>query len=251
MNWFPISAEKVISPAFVGEYKETLAVFYSEVVRFNANLFILDKIASFPFSLFGDGDGDIFFYFHMLNGLETSVLIVHRLLKDNEPRAYSLRRFKNEIVKNLLPDHRQDFMDHLAKLNMDGAVEELLSKADNIRNNQIAHLSQATVMREAKIGRLNLDELRSIGDNLNRFFECLCFNTEHMFVPIPYSPNVTHPVGRTQPDIVRLLDCVAKNSYLLNMPERNPQLWQLHKSQKPKEVQIVNEYRKRNGMSEA
>jgi hypothetical protein len=252
VNWFPVSVEKVIKPGFLTQYKQTLDVFYSDVVRFNTNLFIMDKIASFPFSLFGDGNGDIFFYFHMLNGLETAVLIVHRLLRDNESRAYGLRRFKNEIVKNLMPEHRRQYLDHLERSKIDNTVQELLTKADTIRNNQIAHLSQVAVMRTAKFGRIGLDELHSITDNLNRVFESLCFNTEHIFLPMPYEPNVKHPQGTdSRPDIVRLLDSVAKNSYLLNMPERNPQLWQLHKSQKPGEIEIVNEYRRRNGLMEA
>lgn len=249
MDWFPISAEKVLKPDYVGRYNQTLAAFYSDVVRFNTNLFILDKIASFPFSLFGDGDGDIFFYFHVLNGLEIAVLIVHKLLRDNEPRAYNLLRFKNEIAKNVQEEHRSAYKAHLARAKIDDEVKGLLLKADNIRNNQIAHLSQAALIKKAKFGRLNLKDLHSIEQGLNKTFDSLCFNTEHMFLPIPYSPNVKHPNGTdSRPDIVRLLDSVAKNSYLLNMPERNPQLWQLHKSQKPGDIQIVNEYRRRNGL---
>ncbi len=250
MDCFPLPAEQVLENNYLQQYQMAQTAFFSEMVQLNTTVFILDKVINFPFWLFGDGNGNVFFYMTILNGMEVVITITHRLLLDNESKAYSLPKFKNDIATHVKEQFAMEYRTHLRKARIEKKQRELLQKADRIRNNQIAHLNQSSLLDRTQIEWLHITEIDSIRDSLNGIYNCLCFNLENLFVPLSYAPNVVHPVGSdSRPDIVRMLDSIACNSSVLLMPESNPQLWEVRQQNyPPREREIINEYRIKCGL---
>ena len=84
-------------------------------------------------------------------------------------------------------------------------------------------------------------------DELNRLFDSLGFDISFMMLPIQYHPDVQHPTG-TDPrsDIEIILDKVAQESPVLNMPEKNPRAWGNWKKQFSEEdMEAINTFRKK------
>jgi hypothetical protein len=71
-------------------------------------------------------------------------------------------------------------------------------------------------------------------------------------LPIGYYPEVMRPVDfDSRSDIEELLDNVAEDSPVLNMPERDPDYWSLvSKGYSEQEVETLNRYRVKFGLPE-
>lgn len=81
----------------------------------------------------------------------------------------------------------------------------------------------------------------------------MCFGEGFLFLPIGYEPTAIPPEGvDKRSDIEYILDLIAKDSYLLNMPENNWQGWEIYKQKTltKEEIYIINKYRKKFGMCE-
>jgi hypothetical protein len=247
---FPMAERDVLLDGFLPEYNRRLDLFYSEMVRFNVNVFIADAIVAFPFDLFGDGEGDLFFYAAATNSIEIALLLVYKLLRDNDLKSYSLVRFRNDIAVNVKDRAKLEYRKHLKENNVNPSTAKLLKKADSVRNNFIAHSSITANVNRSKINLLNLKDIHLIQAELNGMFRSLGFQKDFMFLPIPYEPTVIHPKGSdSRPDIVRVLDSKARESYILSMPEKHPEVWKFKRQHlKRNDVERLNEYRTRFGL---
>jgi hypothetical protein len=206
----------------LSEYESKRAVFYNELVNLNTNIYIAEKIFDFPFDVF-IGNWPTFFRLVIDNFLNISVLIVTRLATDTDPDFYTLVQFKNRV--------------------------DLLEKARNLRHGRIAHLKEDF---DAESTIRSLSELQTLRDRLNSLYDTLSFNVGSLFVPLEYYEDAWHPRGdKDQSDIEKLLDCVARDSYVLNMPEQNPEMWRFARQElAEKEIDTINDYRKKFGLSE-
>ena len=66
-----------------------------------------------------------------------------------------------------------------------------------------------------------------------------------MMLPLQYDPGVRHPIGtKHTTDLEDILDSIARNSFLLNMPEEHPDRWGHHRKRLgKKELDLLNKYR--------
>lgn len=69
-------------------------------------------------------------------------------------------------------------------------------------------------------------------------------------VPLSYSEKVIHPKDSDpRPDIDKILDSIARDSQILNMPEKDKYWLKYGKSGMcERDINILNEYRKKFGM---
>jgi hypothetical protein len=104
-----------------------------------------------------------------------------------------------------------------------------------------------------KLSRPNISELRELRDALNTLLDALSFNVGHMMLPIPYHPNVSHPVGSNhKTDIEEILDCIARDSHMLNMSEKKPERWRYRRAHLIEDkLKILNQYRRKFNLPEA
>jgi hypothetical protein len=252
MSCYPLPVETVLLPAFIPQYGALTASIFSEIVQLNTTLYIVNKIVEFPFHLFGGSAENVFFYMNVLNGTEIAIGIAYKLLIDTDRRSYGLLRLKNEILRNVRPEHLDDYREHLRNARIEAAVQRLLPAVEALRSNQVAHLSESLARGNLTIERPNVQELDTIRLELNRIYSCLSFNQTSLFVPLSYAETVIHPPGTdSRPDIVKLLDGMAMGSSLLTMPEREPDAWPYVRGRlSDYEVRKFNEYRRRCGFSE-
>lgn len=252
-NFLRLSAKDVITPEYLKDYEDGMGFFYSELVTLNTNIFIINKIREFPFDLFCVPDDKIFFSMVANNFFEYSVIIISRLIKDSSSNSFTIRKFKNRIIKDYIkPEYREAFKDRIKNSKFEHAMNDILDRIQDLRNKRIAHTIEDYVKDTKNIGRINFKELEKLRDSINSFFDSLSFNIKHMMVPVPYSEEVIHPKGSdSRSDIEKILDSIAKESAFLNAPEANskwPGVWkEIRKRMSERELEIFNKYREKLG----
>lgn len=243
--------EEALKPDALSEYKKGFGFIYGELVELNTIIYLAEKIVGFPWDLLGRKD-EIFFGVTMRSFHDSSILVVTRLLTDQGTDPFTLPRFKNRVRDWLLPRFQAQFDDHMRNARFDKTIETILEKAKELRNHRIAHTAGEFVAGSLKLYRPSLAELNKVKEALQTLFDVLSFDVECGMLPLEYAPYVIH--GGSSPhttDIDDLLDSVARKSHCLNMAETNPVRWHHARGRlKPEELAVLNEYRRRFGMSE-
>jgi hypothetical protein len=249
MKFSHIDYKSVLIEDSLREYEHQVDFFYiDQLVPLNSNIFIMGKILQFPFSLFTDPEDRIFFSLVLRNFFQAGLLTITRLATDEGKDVNTLLHFKNWVYMNIKPEYQEQYRAHLKKTRFDKEIQSLFEKARTLRDSEIAHIK-----RDFQIGeqdRLNFEELKRLCDSLNSVLEILSFNVGHMMVHLPYSSEVIHPMGTdNRSDIEKILDSIAKESIILNMPETGPEHWPIYrKTRSAEELEQINKYRGKFGL---
>jgi len=252
MDIHDLKPEDVIIKDHLEYYEKGMDFFYQELISLNVNLFILEKIFDFPFYLFTNYGESIFFRIVLQNFFHSSLLIITRITTDQGTGTFTLPRFKNNIRQHSKSKYKNDVDNALRQVKFDKKTRDMLGKAKKIRTQKVAHVLEEIVFGEKPEEKVYFNELQSIRDQLNLLLDTLSINTEHMMLPIPYSPDVTHPKDRdNRTDIEKILDSIALSSTILNMPEKEPRAWSYKlKTITENELNLINNYRSKFGLSE-
>ena len=247
-----LSPKDIIEESWLVSYEQNVEAIWWQLVRLNSTIFVLEKILSFPFDLFHPLPATKHFWNLVENALfETCILIIWRVGVDTVyTEGLTLQQFKNQVFQHLKTDeYRIPLKKALKKDNVQSSVSDLEKKIRELRNNYIAHYNLQRVTNptaEQIRQRIFLpSELKQYQNTLNGYFDLLCFGHKRAVLPLEYHPDVTHPLGfDSQSDIERLLDNVARESALLNLPEKNPAYWFIYRQNlSEKSLKILNEYR--------
>lgn len=240
--------EDILLEAALGDYNRGMNFFHLHLVELHTNIFHMEKILAFPLAFFA-GPDMIFFRQVIVNFYEASVLLITRMATDQDGDLYTLLRFRNSLVRQTKPSYQKALQQRLAVGRFDLRTRDLLQKAADLRNKRIAHITQdfAREFSEQAFEKdgLSLIELKVLRDELNKLFMLLAFNRHYKMLPDSYDESTS--------DIDRILDGIAKNSRLLNMPEQQPDSWvEYRRSILPQEkIDLINRYRKKLGLPEA
>ncbi len=239
----------VLEKGSIDEYQKTIDFFWDELTKLNTNIFIIKKIFEFPFDLFCSPQNRIFFSRVVWNLYENSVLIITKLATDAGGDLHTLRQFKNWVFKQIKSEYKSDFRQKLREVKFDSRTNNIFSKAKDLRDNVFAHFNRDKL---EQMPNLSLSELEELKDKLNSLFDALLFNAEYEMLPPSYSDNVILPKEVAyQTDIEDILDLIAKNSELLNMPGRDPEVRKYHKENYDEEaIEKINKYRKKFSLPE-
>lgn len=253
MNISNLNAKDVLEETGLNEYEAGMGFFYSELVELNTIIYLAEQIVQFPFDLFTAPDDTIFFSIVMGSFHDSSILIITRLATDQAGDLFTLPRFKNRVRELIRPEFRASFDTRLRDERFDKEVKSLFDKAKELRRHRIAHTTQEFISGNVKLSRPNISELRGLRDALNSLLDALSFSMEYMMLPIPYHPEVTHPAGGDhKTDIEKILDCIARDSLILNMPEKHPERWSRRRAHLGEEkINKINLFRRRFGLPEA
>jgi hypothetical protein len=218
-----LNAEIVLEEEGLSEYKAGMEFFYSELVELNTILYLAEQVIDFPFELFAHPDKTIFFDVVMRSFHDSAILLITRLATDQKGDLYTLTCFKNRVRELVKPEFKDSFDERLREVRFDREVNLLLEKAEELRRNRIAHTTKNLMSGSIEVSRPTVSELKVLRDALNSLIDAISFNAGHVMLPIPYAPDVLYSSGNDEStDIEDLLDCIARNSHLLNMPERYP-----------------------------
>ena len=250
----PLKQEEVINKDHLEDYKNGMNFFFSELVRLNINIYIINKIREFPSSLFCVPHDRIFLSMALNNFFEYSVVIITRIISDEGEGKFTLRRFKNRIIKDYIKsEYRIALQDRMKSIKIDdNTIKYTLEKLKTLRDKRIAHTIEEFI-QNTEIELIEFKELETLINYLNRVFKLLSFNVDYLMLPIPYSDKVIHPKDvDSRSDIERILDSIAKESGYLMMPEELGKwegLWEKRKEMiSEEEISILNKYRKKFGL---
>lgn len=245
-----LNKDVVLEKGSIDEYQKALYFFWDELTKLNINIFIIKKIFEFPFDIFCSPQNTIFFSSVVWNFYENSVLIITKLATDEGTDLHTLLQFKNWVREQIKEEYKSDFCQKLREVKFDLETKKIFKKAKDLRNYVFAHFNRNKL---EQILNLNLSELEKLKDKINSFFDVLTINCEYDMFPPSYSENAILPNGvNHRTDIEVILDYVAKNSVLLNMPERFPEEWKCDKENYDEEaIKTINKYRKKFNLPEA
>ncbi len=201
--------------------------------------------------MFGDTDGDIFFNAVANTFLEMCLISAFKLSNDTSTDAYTMKKFKKEISKNIEKNYLIQFYSHLKEIDFNKKLNVIDEKVRNLRNKALAHVDESYVKNQLNLQGISWTDFDIIENTLINAFNGLSFNSEWELLPISYDSRVQHPKDiDSRPDIVKILDCVAKESSFLNLPEDNPIAWKIEIEGISKEdLEIFNYYRRKNNLS--
>lgn len=242
-----------VDDTFASEYEQGREFFFSFLVELNVNVYIIELILQFPIMLFSDGEVEksIFLAQVVDNFLQQSILIITKLVGDQgrgeKKQVYTLRQFRNKVVKHAKAEYKEHLLQQLANSDFETKTSALVEKAARLRDWYIAHFTpgffQESFAKTIQVDRLRFSEIKVLCDELNKLFEALTFGAGCDTLPRSYKNDTS--------DIQRVLDSIARNSDILNMPEDRPSMW-LYKHQMLTEDEIsqLNHYRKKFDLPE-
>lgn len=231
------------------EYEHNKAFFFRVLAELNVNIFIAERILSLPYKeLFSEGP-----FYHIFlgqvvdNALEMSILSITRLATDNGSDAHTLTGFKNRLFTLTRPEYQKAIREQLAAARFDAQTKALLEKAKEVRNQSLAHylddFFEASFNPTKELVRLSLSEIQKLRDVLNALLHSLTINTEQQWLPNEYVNG--------KPDIDAILELLIPTSYLLKMPQDDPERWKNRSTKlSTDQMTLLNSYRRRFGLKE-
>ena len=231
--------EEIIRKEFLGGYEERCNLVWKQMVLINSSLTVLEKFSNFQ-DCFLDPSGENVFEIIKISLRESILLGIWKLLCDADPESFTLRRFKNQIRRQIKDKYSHELDEELRRIGFDKSLKDIERKVRYIRKNFIAHLDTAANLNIPVEGnfKISSDEIRSACNQLNRLFRLLCFGGERAVLP-PYF------------EIEDFLDLVVKNSPFFRMPEDQEKFWpDFRERLSPDKLKILNFYRKKFGLRE-
>lgn len=245
---------QLIQTSYLKTYEQDIEYLWGSLVELNTNMFILEKVLKFPFHLF-NLEYTLFWKILKTNLYEICTLLTAKLATDRDYRVLTLQKFKDNVRKHFAKDEHRDLLDQELKyIGLEKVISGFRNRIDTLRNRKIAHhdkdwLQNQTVPMLNEIA-LNFSELQSICLKINQYFYLLCFSVKYSVEYVEYSTKIQHPSGTdTRSDIEVILDGLAFNSPLLNMPEQQKEFWPHQRETLSKDdIRILNEYRNKFGL---
>lgn len=246
-----LKAEAILMEDAVPEYERRMDFFYlDQLVPLNASIYIMERILQFPLGLFTEPGQSVFLPMVVRNFSQVVLLTITRLATDRGGDLFTLLQFKNWVYGKVKPECRTEFGQYLRRTRFDQETKALFRKARRARDSQIAHIKRDITISEE--GIIAFEELKTLRDSLNSILGILSFSVGRMMLPIPYSPEVIHPKGTdSRSDIERILDGIARDSVILNLPESQPQHWSVYRENlSGQELRVLNGFRARFNLPE-
>lgn len=250
-----INLEEIFEPSDLKEYKLQVSAIANELSVLNANLHILGKILSFRFDLFTTVDG-LFWDFVEKALIESIILGIWKITIDPDRKVITLSKFQSYMVKNIKDNHKASLFKSLKTLNYKVNIDDIDAVIKEIRHNYVAHFNFKKNTRPTKEDienrKIDWQELVKVTKSIVCLFNVLSFNQFSAYF-FQYHPGVTDAYGsKHQNDIEDLLDSIAFNSELVNMPERQSTYWEAagHSAVSIEDRKLINFYRSKMKLKE-
>jgi hypothetical protein len=230
----------VLDPDWLPSYQEQITQLYLQACHLTNNLFLLERIVTFPFHLF-PSKHRTFWQLVSMSLFESSLLCAWRIAIDNKGDFLTIRRFKNDVLKHIKCDAiKKEVQKRLKTLNFEKKLKKIQACITDYRHYRVAHYGP-----QQDIALPHVIVVAEACDAVIELIRFLGFEENYEFLVLEYNPAVKHPAGtETRPDIERLLDDCALSSRLMSMPEKAPVRWDHRRSRMtPKDIQLFNEYR--------
>jgi len=251
MNLVP---DKVFEKEWMDTYKKRISVLHLEMSEIRMMFFLYEQIVKFPFHLFGIYKGP----FWTLTRKSMFVAIVvglWRLLYDDDPNSLTVSKMRNEVMQGVRDDEaKQEIAKILRRANVKERLVSIKNEIQRMRHEDFAHLDVTNVDNPSnqESPSVTLSEISNLLDTAEEVINAIGLDTEYIFLPMEYHPDVRHPKGvNTRPDIEKMLDDMVQSCPDFHLPETDPDKFKFYwKHRNPKERKIFNEYRKKFSLPE-
>lgn len=250
-------AKDLLKTDWLPTYNTQLDLLWYQAVQLNSNLYLLERIATFPFDMFAVWD-QLCWSLIARSLYESCIMSIWRIVADTGSDILGLRQFKNEVLRQATDGRARDHIRRrLEAASFEKRVTKIQAAVKELRHNWLGHLMRDSVSREHASGRgmpiVPVGTLETVRDAVNEIITALSFDSGRAFTYPEYSSNVIYPTtGDSRPDIERVLDLVARSSPVLSMPEDMPDVWQHSRNAlSEKELEQYNIYRKKFGLPPA
>lgn len=246
----------LLNEAAVTEYEQSMAFFYHHLVELNVNIYLVEQILRFPLKLIQLEEApeqNIFLSHFVDNAMYMSVLGITRLVADDRPDVFTITAFQQRLLKLVKPEYEAAYKECLRDNRFsDPQIRNIRDRAKEFRNTRVAHFGrdffQGAYNSTIKRTQLFFPEVKALSEKLNQCFSNLGFGREYIMLPTCYWNNKS---AGHRSDIERILNSLAKDSHILNLPENSPNRWRVVRSTLTEsELSQLNHYRKKFGMLE-
>jgi hypothetical protein len=251
--------EDILTPSWHEEYESRISKLWWEFVTLNSQIYVMEELQKFPFDLlFPPPPPNHFWTLIERSLLESSLMIIWRVVVDQGAKLLTINNLKDDILKNLRSKNFVDgFTEILKSKNYDERLQSFKKQVEKIRNNYLAHLNREKLLnpndQDIKDRGIKLNTLREFRDTLNDFLSILCFGHGRAVLPLEYDPNIIPSKGMNRTtDVQEILVNMACRSSILLFPENNPFGWKAYKEKLSQEnLDIINSWRKKCGLPPA
>jgi len=244
--------EDVIKPEHLKEYERLREDLHERLLTLRNTVFVLQEIAAFPFEDLVDPDKLCFWRLVYWNSVEYMHILIYGLVSDTGPDANTVSRFKNRVLTEWIKDeYKEDFKALLKKVKPDDEMRRLAETVSEIRTHSLAHSlpTKRSQLPDAGRRRVTVEGLAKLCEGIATIFDACNFGWEMHTWFLPYDPASTVGGKRQPTDIEELLDLVARQSGLVNMPEQ--EYWAVTRDcLSPEQLELMNRYRKKFGLPE-
>jgi hypothetical protein len=242
-----IRASELIREEWLPEYEKQREIIHGQLVGLNTYLFTLERIEEFPFRVFFPAYDDRIFWQTTRNALvEIIVIRMWRIGVDRRKDVLTLKNFKDDIWANLKDNTAgQIFQGKLEHVDFDNQIQTLNERLTELRHNYFAHFNKSLNLtpKPEKIANIavSLSDFKNFIVIIRKLFDVLCFEHHHDLWLWAYSQ---YRRENQETDVDKLLDGVARNSDLLNLPETAPDIWTgIVAELSDYDLAIINKYR--------
>lgn len=240
-----MALEDVFDAAKAEEYKQRLDELWYPLVRANTSFIIAKRLMEFPSGVLLEPGREQILDLIAANFLELGALTVINMLTDKPP-SLTIGSLIDWMCDNARPAATDMLRERLLPLKPDRSTDPLLERARTLRNKLLAHLdaNYALNSRVRSQVLLSIGEFHELLRAANEKLRALCIGHGRSVVPMEYDESMIPPDHRSGIDW--LLDLVAADSPIVNMPERQadfaPYYW---KRLSEEERCIINRCRQR------
>lgn len=176
-----LEAEKILNPRWFKIYKNDMNALSLQLVELNTNLFILEKIVTFNFELFGSGNNT--FWVMVAGSLsESCIMCAWRIAIDTDGDCLTVAQLKNSIVKNIIdPEALKCLKTQLKKVDFDKRTREVSRTIQEVRHTRYAHFNKQiarAMSRRGEVPYVPIRNLQTVRDTLKmnsfRFWHLIC-----------------------------------------------------------------------------
>lgn len=230
------------------EYERSLKLIWSEIVRINTHLLLLERVSEFPWSTFVGPSPNNHFWAVTADVLfESVVMAIWRLCVDTDDEGLSIRQMKKRVLEHTVPSYLAEFC-RLLKESQFEHNDSIETRIREIRHNYLVHSNAQKRLdptpEDIRSRQIQIVSLREYKDQLNQFFDVLCFGHGRGVLPLGYLPGVTYPQNQDpRSDVEKILDDIADRSHVMQAYRDGGVEWELVSSSPgPDGVRIVEEY---------
>lgn len=247
-------SKDILRAEWISTYEREYEILWRQAVCLTTNVACLKHILPFRHSDLGLPHGP-FWASTVRNYMESSILILSRLMADRGKRRLTLQTYRESVASNIVdPETRSEFDGCLAEIDFDGQMVETAATIRQMRNRWIVHLDRTYLATEPNQVEwhfpVGFKSIKSASGAVCELLDALSLGGGHGFYYPDYDPGVIRSTGTdSRPDVEAALDAWAGTSFLLRLPETEPDVWREYLKQlRPSQIETINHYRRKLGI---